>query len=498
METESAAERIYRWRINPVDFVRENFGVEPDAWQKEVLMAFVDNQRIAMKACKGPGKTCVLSWMAWNFLVTRPHPKVIATSISGDNLSDGLWTEMATWMAKSPYISASFEWGKTRIVCKAHPQTWYMSARNWSKSASKDQQANTLAGIHAEYVLFILDESGGIPEAVMATAEAALSTGTELKLIQAGNPTHLEGPLYRACTNERHLWYVVEITSDPDNPKRTPRVKIEWAKQQIDKYGRDNPWVLVNVFGQFPPASINALFGPDEVRAAMNRALTPDKYSFAQKRLGVDVARFGDDDSVIAPRQGLMVFKLKEFKNLNSQELGDQVMFAKQKWGSHIELVDGTGGWGSGVVDYLKASGHDCHEIQFSGKAMNPRYVNKRAEMYFNLKDWIRRGGCLPKDEALLRELCALKYFFKGKDQIQLIPKEQVKEELEGQSPDRADAVALTFSIPESALDNSLENQARTMGFNIKTQEVAYNPVFNDLENLNETRAEYDPFRNYD
>ena len=83
-----------------------------------------------------------------------------------------------------------------------------MSARTWSKSADTQQQADTLAGLHADYLLFLLDESGGIPESVMATAEAGLASGVETKLVQAGNPTSISGPLYRACVQDRALWWV--------------------------------------------------------------------------------------------------------------------------------------------------------------------------------------------------------------------------------------------------------------------------------------------------
>jgi putative ABC transport system substrate-binding protein len=57
---------------------------------------------------------------------------------------------------------------------------------------------------------------------------------------------------------------LVEITADPDDPRRSARVSAEWAREQIEKYGRDNPWVLVNVFGSFPPHSLDTLIGPDE------------------------------------------------------------------------------------------------------------------------------------------------------------------------------------------------------------------------------------------
>ena len=86
---------LRRWREDPTTFVREELHVEPDPWQAEVLRIFPHNQRIAMKACKGPGKTTLLAWCAWNFLATRPHPKIAATSITKDNLEDNLWPEMA-------------------------------------------------------------------------------------------------------------------------------------------------------------------------------------------------------------------------------------------------------------------------------------------------------------------------------------------------------------------------------------------------------------------
>jgi phage terminase large subunit len=90
--------------------------VEPDAWQVEFLRAFVKNQRLALKACKGPGKSAALAWVGWNFLLTRPHPKVVCTSITGQNLKDGLWTEMSKWQQKSPLLSKAFTWAAERIT----------------------------------------------------------------------------------------------------------------------------------------------------------------------------------------------------------------------------------------------------------------------------------------------------------------------------------------------------------------------------------------------
>ena len=155
-----AAKLIGRWADDAVSFVRECLQAEPDAWQEETLRALNTNMRVAMKACKGPGKSALLAWIILWFLATRPHPKIAATSISGDNLSDNLWTELAKWMRRSSFLSDTFTWTKTRVFAKDHPETWWASARTWPHSADAQQQADTLAGLHADYILFVLDEVG--------------------------------------------------------------------------------------------------------------------------------------------------------------------------------------------------------------------------------------------------------------------------------------------------------------------------------------------------
>jgi phage terminase large subunit len=446
-----ASEKIAAWRASPARMVRELFHTEPDFWQLEVLEDFPHNPRQAMKACKGPGKTTVLAWLCWNFLLCYLHPKIAAVSITGDNLQDGLWAEMAKWRNKAPLLLTAFEWTRSRIFAKDHPDTWFMSARTFPRTGNAEAQANTLAGIHADNCMFVLDESGGIPDAVMAAAEAGLAnadptSGKHAHLVQAGNPTHLEGPLYRACTSERHLWKVYEITSDPDDPKRTPRVSVQWAKQQIEKYGRDNPWVLVNVFGRFPPSSINALIGPDEVRDAMQRHLRPEDYSFAAKVLGVDVALYGDDASVICQRQGLFVPPLTVMRGQGPMEGAGRVAHTWRQWQADGCFIDATGGFGDPWAAALEGLNFNPIRVMFSGESSDAQYHNKRAEMYFLAADWIRKGGALPNDPELLAELVAHTYTFKG-DRLMVMPKELVKAKL-GRSPDKADAFVLTFAFP--------------------------------------------------
>jgi hypothetical protein len=453
---QQAMENIARWRRSPATMVRELFKVNPDPWQEEALETYAKVPRLAMKACKGPGKTCVLSWIAWNFLLTRPQPKVLATSISGDNLADGLWTEMDLWRGKSELLKKHFEWTKTRIYHKGqYETTWWMAARQWSQSADKSQQANTLAGRHADYILFLLDESGGIPDAVMVTAEAALSSCVEGHIVQAGNPTHLTGPLYRAVTLERAMWKVIEITGDPDDPKRSTRISLQWAKDMIKLWGRDHPYVLVNVLGRFPPSSFNALIGPDEVRDSMKRYYREFELGQSAKVLGVDVALFGDDQSVIAFRQGLQMLSFKKYRNLQPSQGASIVSREWKDYGAQAAFVDATGGAGAGWVDGLMLLGHAPIGVQFAGHAHeSQRYANKRAEMYFDAVNWIKRGGALPPDDNLLAQLTATTYTYEKRgDRFLIEPKEMVKAKLNGNSPDEADAFILTFAEPVQPAD---------------------------------------------
>jgi phage terminase large subunit len=370
------------------------------------------------------------------------------TSISGANLRMNLLTELARWRAKSDLLQHVFEQTKTEIFAREHPKTWKMEARTWPVDADATQIGNALAGVHAPYVAWFLDETGDYPDAIMPTCEGIFAgEPKEAHIVQAGNPTRLGGPLYRACTVARNLWRIVEITADPDDPKRTPRVSTKHAREQIAQYGRENPWVLVNIFGQFPPSSLNALIGPDEVSAAMKRYYREYEIGDAARVLGVDVARYGDDASIIFKRQGIQALPILRYRNINSTQGAGQVSRQWQEWSADAAFIDDTGGFGSGWIDQLRQLGRYPVGVHFAGEAHDKaRYVNKRAEMYFDAVEWIKRGGALPESPELLAALTQTTYTFQG-DRFLLEPKDQVKMKI-GYSPDEADAFALTFAEP--------------------------------------------------
>lgn len=437
-----------RWRERPDIMVRELFGATPDPWQDDVLQSFPHKPRIAMKASKGPGKTACESWLAWNFLLTRPHPNISAVSINSPNLRDNLWKEMAVWRNKSPLLMEAFEWTAERIFSKEHRATWFMSARSWSQSADKEQLGNTLAGLHSDYVMAIMDESGAMPPAITQSAEGIFAGAKEAHIVQAGNTNSLEGALYEACVRQKGMWHVVVISGDPDDPKRSSRIPLEWARQMIASTpgGRESPFIKVLLLGEWPTASLNALLGPDDVEAAFARKYQQHDIDHAPKILGVDVAREGDDASVIFPRQGLVAFPPKLMRQVTGIEGAGQVARTWQDWGVDAVFIDNTGGFGSSWIDVLRTMNRTAIPIGFAQSALDRRYFNRRAEMYFKVAEWVKSGGCLPNDPDLVSELTQTTYSFKG-DALLLEPKEIIKAKL-GRSPDKADALALTFAEP--------------------------------------------------
>lgn len=483
----AAIANMRRWRRDPEAFVREVLRVDVvDKWQQKGLDALkAGKYRLAMKACKGPGKSAFLAWVGLWFIATRSHPKIVALSITEDNLRDNLWAEFSKWMKRSEWMSAEFEWTAKRIFHKKHPETWWISARAFAKGANAEEQASALAGVHADAVMFLIDEAGSIPVAVVATAEAGLANadpakGTEAFLLMAGNPETMDGALYRACTRERTLWFVITINSVPGHPDRTPRVSEEWAQQQIDKYGWDSSFVMINVRGEFPPQQANTLIGINDVEAASQRVIADLEYHDEVRILGVDVARFGDDKSVICPRQGRAVFKLKEFRELSTMELAGQVAMSIQKFDPDAVFIDQTG-IGAGVVDRLHQLGFAVViGIDNAQKAVaSTQFANRRAEMWWQMAEWLRGGGCIPDDAELIGELPGPTYKFDSGNRILLESKDDMKKR--GlPSPNKGDALALTFAQPVAhrGIRAALERaQADEYGLHARA------------------KTEYDPFR---
>ena len=186
----------------------------------------------------------------------------------------------------------------------------------------------------------------------------------------------------------------------------------------------------------------NSLFNYAELESAMDETYD-ERLIHGIKVFGLDVARFGSDSTILAYRRGLRIERLQIRDNYATTETASWIAGHSLHEETDAVIVD-TVGVGGGVFDQLSKVCVFCIDGNAGMAADDPRYFNKRAEMYFNLKNALKLGLKLPRDDDLLEELMSITYSFSEKGQIKLQSKDKIKEEL-GRSPDRADAVALTF-----------------------------------------------------
>lgn len=461
------------WLSEPWTFVRDTFDVTPDFWQDELLHAIVDAKTpqgmayvmFCLKACKGPGKTAVLAWIIWWFMLTHDQAKGFATSITGDNLSDNLWAELARWRLKSPMLTNLFGYQSDSIFSYAYPDTWFFSARTWPKDAAANTQAATLAGLHGPNTILVLDEAGGIPVGVLVAGLAHHSTNdTNAEIPEchltflAGNPDTIDGALGWACTEDAAHWWVKEITGDPDDPHRAPRIDVHWAREMIRIFGANNPWVLVNVFGKFPPVGANKLVGPDQVRTAMHVRHFPEVWKDKARVMALDVARStGRDRSVLTRRQGVIVFPQIVYRIDDATELAGQVIFEFGRWPAQAIFVDIVG-VGGPVYDHLKSLGLPV--IAFNGGLPardGQRFVDRRTEVAWQCAQAIKGQGedpailSLPNSPELVAEATAptIKYMPNGKMRLES-KEDMLKRGVP--SPDLWDSLCMTFAEPVLSL----------------------------------------------
>jgi hypothetical protein len=198
----------------------------------------------------------------------------------------------------------------------------------------------------------------------------------------------------------------------------------------------------------FSAAVTNALLPLDIVLAAQERTLAPPAYTPYPKILGVDIARQGGDRSVFAPRQGPLAFRPHVHRIENLMELADAVAATATRWGADAIFLD-QGGMGYGVLDRLGKLGYPVTGVDFGSRALRPDlYENRRAEMWWEMANWVKGGACLPNDPALRADLTTPEYDYRNKrDRLALESKHHMRERGR-QSPDIGDALALTFAVP--------------------------------------------------
>lgn len=449
----------------------------PRPWQKDILQSigaalangYKPDQVLmpvlrAIASGHGIGKSALISWLVWWGLSTMTDTKIVLTANTEPQLRTKTWPEISKW-ARMAINSHWFSVLGLSIV-SAQPErakTWRCDAITWSET-----NLEAFAGLHnlGRRIILLFDEASGIADKVWETAEGALTDqDTEIIWVAFGNPTIPAGRFFECFGRQKQRWHGRQIDSRTvDGTNKA--LMAEW----LEAYGEDSDFFRVRVRGMFPRSGSMQFIGQDVLDAAIKRM--PQVIPTDPLVLGVDVARFGDDQSVIAIRQGRVAraHKWHKFRGSDTMTLAARAAQIAEELNAAAIFVDG-GGVGGGVVDRLRQlTRRTVFEVQFGGSADRTpmadevhNYANKRTEMWGNMREWLKHGT-IPDDPELQTDLTGPQYGFAikdGRDVMALERKADMKKRGLA-SPDLGDALALTFAYPVSAPAQNAHRQSQS------------------------------------
>lgn len=455
------AEDMGRFYDDPLGFVRYAFDwgqgdladwSGPDEWQTETLIKVRDAIRsrkgdepikVAVKSGRGTGKTAVEAWLILWFMSTRPHFAGFATANTGDQLDDKLWRELSMWWSRA-INKHWFQWTATRFFQVDHKATWGVDALKWSEN-----NPDALGGLHngGRGQCAIIDEGSGVPAPIYDVIDATMTDPDSFVFVFA-NPLRKTGRFYELFTRFAHRW--IPITVDARRAKAANQAKIA---NDIDDWGLDSDYIRVNVLGEFPRQDAETLIPLPLIEAArVRKAEGCERY---RPVWGLDVARFGDDRTVLVPRRHRRVDQPDIWRGLDTMQTVGRV---KAKWDECAiddrpsAIVVDVIGLGAGVVDRLRELSADGHlgdtEIVAINVAESPavkaKFHRLRDEMYWKGREWFEGRDVECVHSGIGGELGDVLYSFTSAGQIKVEGKQDIKERL-GRSPDEGEGFLLSL-----------------------------------------------------
>lgn len=446
------------WKDDPCLFFREALMFSPDKWQADAARDLVHYPKVTIKSGQGVGKTGLEAAIFLWFLCCYPNARVVATAPTAHQLNDVLWSEISKWMEKSLLLRKLLKWTKTYVYMQGNAKRWFGVARTATKPEN-------MQGFHEDNMLFIVDEASGVAEPIMEAVLGTLS-GANNKLLLCGNPTKTAGTFYDSHTRDRALYRCYTVSSE-DSP-RTNKDNIE---AMIRKYGRDSNVVKVRILGEFPSQEDDVFIPLSLIEQCSTRLYTlPTEMETPFVILGCDVARYGDDETVIYRNwKG----HLKLMRKRRGQDLmatvGDLVCEYRRIYEEHPDYhgkvyvqIDDTG-LGGGVTDRLKEvrieeglykmtiipinAAEKIEADTAAGKKSAEYYNNLTTDMWATLRDHLKdRTIDIEDDEATVAQLSVRKYRMASNGKIEVEPKGDMKKR-GVDSPDRGDALCLALYL---------------------------------------------------
>ena len=431
----------------------------PRKWQRETLRALADhikaNQgkvdmdtlRMAVASGRGIGKSALVSWLILWMLTTRIGSSVIVSANSEAQLRSVTWGELSKWSAM--LINAHWwEVSATKLV----PATWLTDiverdlkkgTRYWAAEGKlwSEENPDSYAGVHNhDGMMLIFDEASGIPDSIWSVGAGFFTENIlDRYWLAFSNPRRNQGYFFECFHGKRDFWRSKQV--DARTVEDTDKQVYE---QIIAEYGSDSYQARVEVYGEFPSEGGDQFISPQLVDDAIKRPRYADVT--APVVIGIDPARGGADSTVIVVRQGRDIKAIKRYQGEDTMAIVGRVIEAIEEYKPVLAVID-EGGLGYGILDRLHEQRYKVVKgVNFAWKAKHQMYLNKRAELWGAMKEWLKSAS-IPDDRRFKSDLTGVMVKPTSSGVIQLESKKDMKARGLA-SPDAADALAVTFAFP--------------------------------------------------
>lgn len=450
MDADTLARAIGQYRADPAMFVRDVLKVEPYPHQAEIMQAVADKQRrISIRSGRRIGKTTTMAWLTLWYLMTRADARVIVTAPSSAQLQDAFVPEFRKHISRlPPELMLMWDVKQERFDFRPPraPFENYCTVRT-----ARSDSPESLQGINAPHVLILVDEASGVGDVNFEALSGSMGTDNATMCL-TGNPVRSEGYFYQTHTTLRDRWKTLHVSSED-----VPSVSRDWIEEMEVKYGRESNAFRVHVAGEFPTADDDTVIPLHLVQAARERdiQISPN----VPVIWGLDVARFGDDASVLRKRKGKVVLPdVRKWRNLDTMQLAGAIKIEFDQTPREDrpeEILVDVIGIGAGVVDRLRELDMPVRGINVSeSPAVNgSQYLNLRSELWHKLLEWLMARDCsLPEhDENLSQELTVVRRDYTSSGKVKIESKKDMRRRGVA-SPDDADALVLTFASTAATL----------------------------------------------
>lgn len=462
----------------------------PRSWQKEELIRLRDHItenkvrmargeqpqvfHFAMSSGRGTGKSTLVAWLIlWQMSTVLGSTTVVAANTE-DQLKDKTWAELGKWHT----LAINGHWFE-RLALSLRPAAWfgdaikkqlkidttyyYAKAQLWS-----EENSDAFAGHHNMYgTLLVFDEASGIPAPIWKVSEGYFTEPVLHRYWYVfSNPRRNSGPFFECFHKHRLRWKRRQLDSREveDTDKKV-------LADIIEAYGDDSDEARIEVKGQFPRQGDKQFISNDIVSGAQTRIIEERDEMWAPLYMGVDPARYGDDESVIRFRQGRngKIIPPVKMKYVDNMTLANKCAELIQKYNPDAVCIDA--GNGTGIIDRLRELKYKVHEVWFGSESPEPEWANFRTYMWSQMREWLK-GASIDQDPDLQTDLTSPEYRFQGSSDRMAL---ETKESLKGRgfkSPDNADALACTFAVKVASkhLNTSTQGKKRLVA-----RDVDYN-----------------------